>query len=409
MSRVHSADIEDTHSEAPRENEDRTEVMSRDISLTANRDLRRRELSCKLRPILRLMKLTGGYYGDTSLEEFQQANSNLSRFYCVMVLLGQWIVFVQAVTSIFFEGFAQMQNTYFILMFSIWYLQSAAINTVLFLVLPKTQKQPSRFSKFTTSLLASASDFGRMTKRRVYKLLAFTCCAVVFNSICLAALDFYRNTSIARFQPWNGLLVYRLLHFVFSVFNSFAYLLPVVLFGVSCSLLSGMFDNLQKKISTESPSSLNIASLRQEHQKICETVAFADKVFSPFLFVVMCLHIPLICFNFHQLVKSKSSSEDASYLITVFYWWLGISAELAIILVLGTRLNEKIHSFYDILHNISVPDYKEHLELLHFLMHLRGEPIGLSVGGLVVIDKSLALSIVGIIISYLAVLLTLPT
>ncbi|XP_078371516.1 uncharacterized protein LOC144655175 isoform X2 [Oculina patagonica] len=110
-----------------------------------------------------------------------------------------------------------------------------------------------------------------------------------------------------------------------------------------------------------------------------------------------------------ELVKSKSSSEDASYLITVFYWWLGISAELAIILVLGTRLNEKIHSFYDILHNISVPDYKEHLELLHFLMHLRGEPIGLSVGGLVVIDKSLALSIVGIIISYLAVLLTLPT
>ena len=32
-------------------------------------------------------------------------------------------------------------------------------------------------------------------------------------------------------------------------------------------------------------------------------------------------------------------------------------------------------------------------QLLHFLMHLRGEPIGLSVGGLVVIDKSLGLSV----------------
>ena len=32
-------------------------------------------------------------------------------------------------------------------------------------------------------------------------------------------------------------------------------------------------------------------------------------------------------------------------------------------------------------------------QLLHFLMHLRGEPIGLSVGGLVVINKSLALSV----------------
>ena len=32
-------------------------------------------------------------------------------------------------------------------------------------------------------------------------------------------------------------------------------------------------------------------------------------------------------------------------------------------------------------------------QLLHFLMHLRGEPIGLSVGGLVVMDKSLTLSV----------------
>ena len=32
-------------------------------------------------------------------------------------------------------------------------------------------------------------------------------------------------------------------------------------------------------------------------------------------------------------------------------------------------------------------------KLLQFLMHLRGEPMGLSVGGLVVINKSLALSV----------------
>ncbi|XP_078372674.1 uncharacterized protein LOC144656320 [Oculina patagonica] len=341
ITRVHSFEIEDIHSEARQENETRTEVL-REESFTDDHDLRRRELSCKLRPILRLMKLTGGYYGDTSLEEFPQVNSSISRIYCVIVLL--------------------------------------------------------------------ASDFGGISKRRVYTLLAFTCCAVIFNSFCLAALDFYGDTSIARFQPWNGLLVYRLIHLMFSAFNCFTWISPVVVFGVSCSLLSGMFENLQTKISTKNPSSLNIGSLREEHQKIYETVAFADKVFSPYLFVVMSLHIPLICFYFHQLVKSKSSSEDyVLYITTVCYWWMGTSAELALILVLGTRVNEKIHSFYDTLHKISVPDCKEHLELLHFLMHLRGEPIGLSVGGLVVINKSLALSIVGIVMSYLAVLLTLPT
>ena len=32
-------------------------------------------------------------------------------------------------------------------------------------------------------------------------------------------------------------------------------------------------------------------------------------------------------------------------------------------------------------------------QLIHFLVHLRGDPIGMSVGGLAVINKSLALSV----------------
>ncbi|KAJ7331647.1 hypothetical protein OS493_019239 [Desmophyllum pertusum] len=96
-------------------------------------------------------------------------------------------------------------------------------------------------------------------------------------------------------------------------------------------------------------------------------------------------------------------------MITVLYWFMGVTGELTVILMFGIRVNEKIHSFYDTLQKISVPDTKEHLELLHFLMHLRGEPIGLSIGGFVVIDKSLVLSICGIIISYMVVLITLPS
>ena len=343
MSRVQNLEIEDVHSQASQENEITTQVLHRDVSLTANRDLRLRELSSKLRPILKLMKLYGGYYGDTSLEEFLQVRSTFSRFYCVLVLLGQWIVFVKAVTSVFFEGLAQTQKTYFILMFSIWYLQCAAVSTIFILFLPKIPNRLSRFSKFTSSLLTTASNFRGLSKRRVYTMLTFVCCAVVFNSTCLGALYFYQDASIAELQPWNGLLGYRLLHFVVSVFNSFTWIAPFLLFWVSCSLLSEMFDNLQKKISTENPSSLNIGSLRQEHQKLCETVALGDKVFSPFIFLVMSLHIPLICFNFHQLVKSRSSSGDnVSYIITVFYWWMGLSAELAVILLLGIRVNEKV-------------------------------------------------------------------
>ena len=201
MSRVHSFEIEHITPEAPRENEIRTE--------SDNCNHRRRELSRRLRPILRLMKLAGEYYGDSSLVETPQESSNhFSRFYCASVLLGQCVIFVQAITSIFFEGFAQMQNTYFLLMFSIWYLECAGINE------------------------SGLGGLGGLTKRGLKTLLALACCAVAFNSICLAALVFYRCISVARFQPWNGLLAYRLLHLVFRVFKTFTWVLPVLLLCV---------------------------------------------------------------------------------------------------------------------------------------------------------------------------------
>lgn len=303
---------------------------------------RRMRISYRLRPILQLMKLAGEYYGDSSLLETPQGGSSyFSRFYCTSVLLGQSVIFVQAVTSIFFEGFTQMQNSYFLLMFSIWYLECVGINTICLFVLPKSQKQPSRFSKLVSSLFTKEAHLGGLTKQRLRNLLALACCAVVFNSICLAFLDFYQCISVARFQPWNGLLAYRLLHLVFGVFNSFAWVLPALMFCVSCTVLSGMFENLQKKLAMQNFTSINIGSLRQEHHTLCGTVALADKVFSPYLFVVMSLHIPLICFNFHQLLKN-SNDDNISYIITILYWWLGLTAEVALILVFGIKVNEKV-------------------------------------------------------------------
>ena len=33
-----------------------------------------------------------------------------------------------------------------------------------------------------------------------------------------------------------------------------------------------------------------------------------------------------------------------SYIITVLYWWMGLSAEVAVILVFGIRVNEKVRA-----------------------------------------------------------------
>lgn len=76
------------------------------------------------------------------MEEIPEVNSNIpSRVYCAIVLLGQWMVFVQAVASLVCEGFAEMKNTYFLLIFGIWYLQSAGVNMTCLFAFPITHKR----------------------------------------------------------------------------------------------------------------------------------------------------------------------------------------------------------------------------------------------------------------------------
>ncbi|XP_022805438.1 uncharacterized protein LOC111342606 [Stylophora pistillata] len=73
----------------------------------------------------------------------------------------------------------------------------------------------------------------------------------------------------------------------------------------------------------------------------------------------------------------------------------------------GSSISEKINSFKAILQTFPVSKEDEG-KLLLFVLDLQDEPKGLSLGGCVVITKSLSLTIVGLIISYFTVLLSLP-
>jgi len=306
----------------------------------------------RFRPILRLMKLTEEFYGDVTMDEILQEDwSVFSRFYCGLVLLGQWFIVVQAVTSLFFEGVAQMNTFFFLLTFSIWYLQSAIVNTICLFILPKGQKKPSRLGQFLGNLLATTSDGGINTCNmyKVYSLLALACNFALFNTVCLTLLDLYRNSSIGRFRPWNGLLAYRLIHLIFCAFDAFAWALPYTLFYVSCKLLVGLFENLENKITAGSPDVRRIESLRKEHSKLCETVALADKVFSPLMLAAVGSDVPLICINFYQLVKPPASSnEDITFVATVFYWCITVTVKIVFITISVVRVNEKVryHSMF---------------------------------------------------------------
>ena len=149
MPRVHSLEIEDVHSEISLKNDvTGSQESNRNVNVTDQSDLLRRELSLKLGPILRCLKITGNYCGETSLDELSQVKSSnwFSRFYCGIVLLGEWTLVVQTIVSLYVEGLTDMQSFYFLLLFSIWYLQCAVFTSISHFTLSKRLKKPSRFS-----------------------------------------------------------------------------------------------------------------------------------------------------------------------------------------------------------------------------------------------------------------------
>ena len=186
MTKVHCLQFDDLHSQVSVANESTRE--------SGDGNLRRGKVSCTFRPILRLMKLTGEFHGDVTMDEVLQADCSVfTRFYCGLVLLGQWFIVVQAVTSLFCEGVAQMNTFFFLLIFSIWYLQCAVVNTICIFILPKGQKKPSRLGQFLGNLLATTSSRGMNTFNmlKVYSLVASVCLFAVFNTVCLTLLDLY--------------------------------------------------------------------------------------------------------------------------------------------------------------------------------------------------------------------------
>ena len=135
-------EMERVRAEASLETEPNPDVFERQEDFIDNYSLRCRELSSKLGRILRLMKLTGAYYGGTSLNENQQRDSSRCylRFYCAIALLGQWTFFAHSIISRFYEGLSRMRNFYVLLLFSVWSLQCALVATISLAILPMRPK-----------------------------------------------------------------------------------------------------------------------------------------------------------------------------------------------------------------------------------------------------------------------------
>ena len=345
--RVHVVDIRQVEGKAA-DNTLPTEDYPREDELTS---LHLRKLADTFRPVLIVVKLTGQFFGETSLVEgSRQRNLCISQFFSTVVVLGQWLVMVLVVISHCYIGFSSMDAFFFLLVTTIWYMQCAGSTTVCLLALPLTGKKRSRFARFLSRFATTAPELDGI-KRSAVKGLVLACLAAVINTIVIGLFDALYNGIISILPPWNGQRVMywtvRVIELVLAPLVSFAWTLSPLIFCITCMLLEKMFDTLQNKMANDWIQCFTIAYLRQEHLKLCEMVELANAVFSPLLFVIISLDIPLMCVNFYQLIR-RTSGRETIVILGYMYWSSCFITLLVVIFVFGNRVNEKV-GFYALL------------------------------------------------------------
>ena len=298
------------------------------------------------KPVIRLLKFFGVYFGDTSLNNLIKASprrrkeSYISRFYCAVVVVGLWFDFVMPLISIFLGG-----DIYFLIMFLSWCLLVALMGTTCLIILPLTVTRKSRFENFLRKVIAiqigSAFLEKIKSKARVYLILFFPICAATMVGTILT--DVVLGMNIGKSEPWNSWFGFRITSLLFLTFGSCIWILPLPFFCITCFILETLFDDFYKRISLPHSNLVGIATLRREHQHLCQVVEMADSMLSPLLLEVVTFLIPVTCFNFYQTVNVNLRQEGTyAALIINLFWLLTSSAFLAVIMIAGSRVSEKV-------------------------------------------------------------------
>ena len=142
--------------------------------------------------------------------------------------------------------------------------------------------------------------------------------------------------NIGTFKPWNVWGGFRIIFLLFLFIGIAFWLLPMIFYCITCLILEALFDDLHMK-----KLSLDLTALRGEHYKLCKVVELANSLLSPRLFMVVGLCIPFICFALYHIVHLPEG-EALAFIIFILTWLFGSSAMLAVVMVFGSRVNDKV-------------------------------------------------------------------
>ena len=301
-------------------------------------------------PILKSMKLFGIYFGETSVKKvssFAPSGNRrvyVSKLYCFVGTTILWLNFATAFISICMEGTSTHLTFFTLLTLAFWFLKTALSGTICSLVLPLTDAKTSRFESFIRKLVQSNTDLKGL-RHSSTKVLIATCVFWITSTLSnVVTFLFLPWMIVGNHKPWEEWYGVNIFSLIVTLFVAGAWLPPVAFVCITCLVLARLFDEFCNRAL--SIDSLDLAALKDEYRKLCTIAELASRMLSPLLLVTVALFLPLTCFTFYIAVNPSAQMRDAvdevSFLIGIIYWLITSAGTVAVLLVFGARVNEKV-------------------------------------------------------------------
>ena len=295
-------------------------------------------------PLLRVMKFFGIYFGDVTLKNFTDTSNqyrrrrSLARSYCGVLASGFWLNCILASSAMIFDN-----DIYVVLMMDCWCLFIALNATISLLVLPMTPTKKSRLENFLKCLLKAiikTIDLEKV-KKNSRRALAVFCFLFVLATAGILTGALLLDFNIGRFTPWHTWFGFAVFFPTTLIIGVGSWLLPIIFFCITCLMLETIFEDLHRRMSPSHSTPMDLTALKTEYHKLCEVVELADKVLAPLLLVFVSMYIPLLCFSFYNVARPRD--EDSSMFFSFNLSWFILAAGiLAVILVFGSKVGEKV-------------------------------------------------------------------
>ena len=301
--------------------------------------------------ILKVMQVTGIYYGETNLTGFPASSSARSRvlgwFYCCFVVFLLWIAFYAMLVNLVYElGSNSTGRIFFKTQVSLWNLLCAGNAATCVFALPIGRRRHSRFERFLRQFAATIREKAA-DKRRIHTK-AFR--GLMLFLLFVMAISLYITFAVPQFsqedfKPWSQYSdsIFIISRTVVVLFGQTAWVVPIFLFSTVCSFLVDDCQDLEKRLNEYlKKGTLDVNSFRRDYGKLLKAVELADKTFSSLMFVNFACYIPFLTLLFYYLATFPSvTRENVIELITFICYGLFSSSIVSALLFKASKVNEK--------------------------------------------------------------------